>query len=221
MIGHVRIRLGAHAGDHDVSVGVGRADADVGDPREARRTRSRRRSAVRAARLRDRSVRVAPNCAAASRRTADGSDTTSSPAPLRAAHAITDSPTGPAPTTSTLSPDRMWARSTACSPTASGSTSAPSAGSRSSGSPTVSRWSTRTYSANAPGTSAHTDHVGLHAVRRFAGEARQAVAASDDRERGDVSTRLATPDRCRRRRRRSRRRTRGPSRGRRASTAGA
>ncbi len=34
---------------------------------------------------------------------------------------------------------------------------------------------------------AHTDHVRLHAVRGFAGETRQAVAASDERERGHVA----------------------------------
>ena len=57
-----------------------------------------------------------------------------------------------------------------------------------SGSATVSRWSTRTYSANAAGAATDADHVGLLAVRGFAGEARQAVTAADERERGDVPT---------------------------------
>ena len=83
----------------------------------------------------------------------------------------------------------MWARSTAWSPTASGSTSAPSAGSIDSGRPTVSRWCDPYVLGERAGTAPHADVVGLLAVGGFTGDAGQAAPAAEDRECGDVSTR--------------------------------
>ncbi len=82
----------------------------------------------------------------------------------------------------------MCARSTACNPTASGSTSAPSAGSRRLGQRDRLPLVDADELGEAPGAAADADHVGLLAVRGFAGEARQAVTAADERERGDVPT---------------------------------
>ena len=178
-----------------------------------RRTRSRRRSGLRAARPRGR------RCG--SRRT---------PRPPRAAP-----PTGRTPRARRAptargprdhrQPDRagaddqhlvagrMCARSTACSPTASGSTSAPSVGIERLGEADRLALVHPHVLGERARAAAHADHVGLLAVRGLAGEARQAAAAADERERGDVAALAPAPDRCRRRRRRPRRRTRGPSPG--------
>ena len=85
-----------------------------------------------------------------SRRPAIGSLTTTSRAPSRRAHRVTASPMFPPPSTSTLSPALMSPMATVCSPTASGSTNAPS-GPMAGSSGTVCAAATRTYSANAPG----------------------------------------------------------------------
>ena len=64
---------------------------------------------------------------------------------------------------------------------------------------TVSRWCDPHVLGEPAGAAAHPDEVGLLAVRGFAGEAREAPAAADDRERGHVAAHPPRRDRCRRR----------------------
>ena len=94
---------------------------------------------------------VAPRSTAAWRRPSAGSETTISRTPMRSAHSVTASPTGPAPITSTRSSGERRARFTACSPTAIGSTSAPVSSGTASPKTHDSAALTRTSSANAPG----------------------------------------------------------------------
>ncbi len=69
---------------------------------------------------------VAPNLAASVRRFSARSLTMTWRAPRNLAHSMVAIPTGPAPITSTVAPRSIFAISTACRPTASGSTNAPS-----------------------------------------------------------------------------------------------
>ena len=132
-------------------------------------------------------MRVAPNCAAASRRTADGSETTSSLAPLLAAHATTESPTGPAPTTSTLSPER---RSRALHRVEADGEGLDQRAER-----RIERFGKADRLAlvhahvfgERARAAADPDEVRVFAVRGLAGETREASTASDDRERGHVA----------------------------------
>ena len=90
---------------------------------------------------------VAPKRAAIFARKGARSLTMTWRAPRNFAQSMTARPTGPAPITSTVAPRGICALSTACSPTASGSTIAPSRKLTTSG----SRWAPlapmRTYSA--------------------------------------------------------------------------
>ena len=95
----------------------------------------------------------APMRRASARRAGEKSAAITGPMPCSFSAAITASPIGPQPITSATSSGVMRAKATACTPTASGSTSAAWSGSMPAGSGSSMRSASGRYSAKAPGTS--------------------------------------------------------------------